>query len=231
MDLSIFKEKSIIICPNEKKKELLKLFSKDLSFNAKFLTKENVINSLTYSFDDKAILYLEDKGYSFSNALEIFDNLKFITNGSNKLNKLLQIKEELNENKLLVYNPHFSNLFKGKKTYIYGYSSLDKELSLVLEKNGIEHLYIEEELKDYSHTVSIYENLEDEVSSFFNNVCLLIEQGTSIDDNVEFAPALVLYNKGEVVDFLDSTSDEDKPALTSVAGLKKWLEEYIYLSK
>lgn len=182
MDLSIFKEKSIIICPNEKKKELLKLFSKDLSFNLKFVTKENVVNSLTYSFDDKAVLYLQDKGYSFSNALEILENLKFITAGSNKLNKLLQIKEELNEKNLLVYNPHFINLFKGKKTYIYGYSTLDKELSLVLEKNNVEHVYIEEDLKDYSHTVLIYENLEDEVSSFFNGVCSLIEQGISIDD-------------------------------------------------
>ena len=63
------------------------------------------------------------------------------------------------------------------------------------------------------------------------SMSILDAKGTSIDDNVEFAPALVLYNKGEVVDFLDSTSDEDKPALTSVAGLKKWLEEYIYLSK
>lgn len=63
------------------------------------------------------------------------------------------------------------------------------------------------------------------------SMSILDAKGTSIDDTVEFAPALVLYNKGEVVDFLDSTSDDDKPALTSVNGLKKWLEEYIYLSK
>lgn len=63
------------------------------------------------------------------------------------------------------------------------------------------------------------------------SMSILDAKGTSIDDTVEFAPSLVLYNKGEVVDFLDSTSDEDKPALTSVNGLKKWLEEYIYLSK
>ena len=63
------------------------------------------------------------------------------------------------------------------------------------------------------------------------SMSILDAKGTSIDDNVEFAPALVLYNKGEVVDFLDSTSDDDKPALTSVNGLKKWLEEYIYLTK
>ena len=63
------------------------------------------------------------------------------------------------------------------------------------------------------------------------SMSILDAKGSSIDDNVEFAPALVLYNKGEVVDFLDSTSDDDKPALTSVNGLKKWLEEYIYLTK
>ena len=63
------------------------------------------------------------------------------------------------------------------------------------------------------------------------SMSILDAKGTSIDDNVEFAPSLVLYNKGEVVTFLDSTSDKDKPALTSVSGLKKWLEEYIYLTK
>lgn len=61
-------------------------------------------------------------------------------------------------------------------------------------------------------------------------ISMLDVKDTSISDVVEYAPSLVLYNEGKVVDYLDSTSDEDKPALTSVAGLEKWLEEYIYFS-
>ena len=50
-------------------------------------------------------------------------------------------------------------------------------------------------------------------------------------ERVQFAPSLVLFNEGKIVDALDATSDDDKPALTSVDGLNKWLEEYIYLTK
>lgn len=62
-------------------------------------------------------------------------------------------------------------------------------------------------------------------------ISILRAKETSIDEVVEFAPSLVLYNKGEVVTYLDSTSDEHIPALTSSEGLTKWLENYIYLSK
>ena len=52
-----------------------------------------------------------------------------------------------------------------------------------------------------------------------------------IKEHVQFAPSLVLFNEGKIVDALDATSDKDKPALTSRDGLNKWLEEYIYLTK
>ncbi|MBR6821049.1 MAG: thioredoxin family protein [Bacilli bacterium] len=55
--------------------------------------------------------------------------------------------------------------------------------------------------------------------------------GTEIREHVEFAPSLVLFNKGKIVDALDATSDKDKPALTTESGLIKWLEDYIYLTK
>ena len=54
---------------------------------------------------------------------------------------------------------------------------------------------------------------------------------SKIKEHVQFAPSLVLFNKGKIVDALDATSNEDKSALTSVEGLNKWLEEYIYLTK
>ena len=61
-------------------------------------------------------------------------------------------------------------------------------------------------------------------------ISILDTENTSISEVVEYAPSLVLYNKGEMVDYLDSTSDKDKPALTCVDGLNNWLEEYIYFS-
>lgn len=50
-------------------------------------------------------------------------------------------------------------------------------------------------------------------------------------EKVEYAPSLVLYNEGKVVDLLDSASDEDLPYFKEVTSLTEWLEEYIYLEK
>lgn len=76
---------------------------------------------------------------------------------------------------------------------------------------------LEEYLKD--HTLEIY------------SISILETEGTSIRENVQYAPSMVLYKEGEVVVALDSTSDDDKPALTTTDGFNKWLDEYIYLTK
>lgn len=54
---------------------------------------------------------------------------------------------------------------------------------------------------------------------------------TSIMKKIKYAPSMLLYKDGKVVDYLDATSDNDKGALTNVNSFKEWLEEYIYLSK
>jgi len=55
-------------------------------------------------------------------------------------------------------------------------------------------------------------------------------EGTGVE-KVEYAPSLVLYNEGKVVDLLYSASDEDLPYFKEVTSLTEWLEEYIYLEK
>lgn len=55
-------------------------------------------------------------------------------------------------------------------------------------------------------------------------------EGTKAE-NIEYAPSLMIYNDGKVVDYLDSASDEDLPYFKSVDKLKEWLDQYIYLSK
>lgn len=65
----------------------------------------------------------------------------------------------------------------------------------------------------------------------FYSISINDVEGTLVNDKVTYAPSLVLYNDGKVVDYLDSVSDKDKPYFKSTNGLQKWLEEYIYLSK
>lgn len=72
--------------------------------------------------------------------------------------------------------------------------------------------------------------LKEEKMNFYS-ISIKEVKETSIDEVVDYAPALVLYKEGKVVDYLDSTSDEDKPYFKNAKDLKVWLEEYIYLNK
>ena len=62
------------------------------------------------------------------------------------------------------------------------------------------------------------------------SLSIMDAEGTGVED-VEYAPSLVLYNKGKVVDMLDSASDEDTKYFKEISSLKEWLEEKIYLDK
>lgn len=52
-------------------------------------------------------------------------------------------------------------------------------------------------------------------------------KGTSLEDKVKYYPSFVVYNKGEVVDYLDAESDEDTEYYKTVNAFKDWLDDYI----
>lgn len=52
-------------------------------------------------------------------------------------------------------------------------------------------------------------------------------KNTVLSDVVKYFPSLVLYEKGEVVDFLDATSDEDTDCFKDVEKLENWIFNYV----
>ena len=142
IDLSKIIKNCIFICPNEKKDELVSLFNSNIEYSVKYISKGTLISSLTFSYGNDAIFYLMNKGYSYDNSKEILDNLNFVKNGTDKLDLLMSLKEELIKNDLLKTNPLFIHIFKNKKVYVCGYSSMDKQLRNLLE---IKHCLRKEE--------------------------------------------------------------------------------------
>lgn len=178
IDLSVLKDNSILISPF--KKEILSCLNKtDLSI--KILSKNDLINNLSFDYDDKAIIYLMKKGYSYSNAKELISCLHFIKDGNEKLNKLYNLKQELLDNNLIKNNSLFSYLLKDKQIYIYGYSSFDKEILLLLNdyKNNI--CYINDETNKKEYLVNEYLTIEEEVDSLFNEIGKLVKQGVPLN--------------------------------------------------
>ena len=156
MNIDLLEKNCIIICPNEKKEELVKFFSSSLEYNIKYLSKNEVINSFTFTYDDEAILYLLNKGYSFDNAMEILNHIQFVEKDETEtLIRLLNIKEELLEKKLLKSNSIFKKIFENKKVYVYGYSKEDRELTKFITN----YTYIEEKDNNYVHEVLEFTNI------------------------------------------------------------------------
>lgn len=52
-------------------------------------------------------------------------------------------------------------------------------------------------------------------------------KNTALSDVVKYFPSLVLYEKGEIVDFLDATSDEDTDCFKDVEKLENWIFNYV----
>lgn len=193
-DLNLLEDNCIIITPRETKKQILSL-TNSLDIRLKFLSKEDIFQNAFFSYDDEAIIYLTKKGYSYSNAKEILDNLYFVKPLNKKLTNLSNILNELNEKNLISKNLMFFSLFKGKKVYIYNYSEHDLELISLLKSNHINYSFIKDERINFNQKVIEFKDAEEEVDEFFNQVCLLVEQGVKLEN-------IKLYSYSEEYDLL-----------------------------
>ena len=82
-----------------------------LFLNVKFLSKREFFSEYLFKYDEKTIYYLTQKyNYKVSIAKSFLDNMLCLDNekkNSAKLQFLIKLKQELNENKLLIYNKLF----------------------------------------------------------------------------------------------------------------------------
>ncbi|HAB66486.1 MAG TPA: hypothetical protein DCE23_03865, partial [Firmicutes bacterium] len=54
-------------------------------------------------------------------------------------------------------------------------------------------------------------------------------KNTEIGEKIKYYPSFMIYNKGEMVDFLESDKDEDVEYYTSKDGFTKWFTKYVKL--
>ena len=91
----------ILVLPNNMKENAVKEVSNlDKIYNIKFMSLKELIDSLTFTYDERSIYYLikkYDMNYDVANIY--LNNLKYaVNNVSDKTNKLIEIKNELIEN-------------------------------------------------------------------------------------------------------------------------------------
>lgn len=179
-DLNLLKDDVIIITPF--KKDVLK-FINQFDYSIKVINKNELLENISFKYDDSSIVFLMNKGYSYNKAKELLSNLHFVKEGTDKLNFLTSLKKELEDHELLTSNYLYPHLFDNKEVYVYGYSSLDLELKKLLENIQVVPTYLEDTSRNrYVHKVKEFDSIEEEVDNFFNEVSLLVSQGTNLSD-------------------------------------------------
>ena len=130
----------VLITPNKIKNKIIEIVRiKYYNYNIKFMSLEDFIKKYIFDYNNKTIYYLmKEYDINLSSALVYINNLYYISDklDNNKMNILKEMKEYLDNNKLLIYNDRFREYIKDKEIYIYGYDYLDKyTLSILKDLN------------------------------------------------------------------------------------------------
>ena len=177
-----------VCCPLEYKKLILEKISEDpLSYNVSFYTIEQLVEKLTFSYDQNAIYYLMDrKKYNYDEAITYLKNMLFsimIENKDEKVEYLKSLYSELLENKIIDIDELFINFFKQEKLIICGYSVIKKEYQTILEKIYSQEItwYIFDCPKNNNIFGYLCNNNEEELHLMLENVSKLIKDGVPLD--------------------------------------------------
>lgn len=179
------KDNAIIICPYATQEAIMKEFTESYAaLHIQLMDKEKFINGVYFTYDASTLLYLKHKyQYSFAIGEEILEYLKGGCWEQSppypKLENLRNIYQNLVENKQLVYNPYFKYKFMNKVVYIYGYSRLDVEINTALQRFHLTGYYIADDEKQFTHTVTEFLTIEEEVASLFLEIGKLIQKNIS----------------------------------------------------
>ena len=180
----IIKDNSIYVVPSNVKKEILLNLNDNKLINTKFISLDELINRLTFSYDEKSIIYLMNK-YDIKEevAITYLENLKYIDEDdydNESIKKLIEIKKKLEENNLLIKDEYIDMFLDNKDIYIYGYDYISKFNKKYLDK--INAKIIEKEYKDYKHDIYEFNYIDDEIEYVANKIIDLINDGIDINN-------------------------------------------------
>jgi len=182
--LKDIQDNAIIICDDYYKKYILKNMSQNHIFlNVKFYSKKSFLDEYLFKYDEKTIYYLVNKyNLKVDIAKMYLDNLKVVEDkfyNNPKIDYLVNLKKELDNEKLLKYNIEFKEFIKNYKIYIINYPFIDNyELEIFNKLNA----KIINDFNKYELTkVYEFENIEEEINFVLKSICKLLDKGISIN--------------------------------------------------
>lgn len=196
------KDNTLLIIPNNLKEKILLNFNSELK-NIKVITINDFIKNYYFDYTLETIYYLMNKyNIKYEIAKIYIENLYYIkdTNYNNlKLKKLVELKKELQEQKLLKYNILFQNKIKGMNIVFYNFYILDKYYSKIIDdvKKVTSVEIINEDLNNnYMHKIYEFINIEKEIEFVASKICELVFNGVDINSIV------LLNNSDEYINYI-----------------------------
>lgn len=191
------KDNTLLIIPNHLKEKILLSFCDELK-NIKIMTESEFLKKYYFDYDLETIYYLMNKyKLKYEVVLIYLKNLYYVENkeySNEKLNKLVEIKKELEEHNLLKYKPLFLNKLKSMNIVFYNFYDLDKfYLNLIdnLKKITSVEVINEENNCYYEHKIYEFKNAEEEVEFVATKICELVLSGVNINN-------IVLLNSSDI---------------------------------
>ena len=169
------------------KQSILKKYQSSKLICRKIISLDELKKKYYFNYDKRAIYYLmKNFNYQYDVSKMYLSNLMELSNNNDnffKVKKLIQIKNELLDNGLLIINPMFKEFLKNKKIAVYNIknlSSFDSSMLQEIEKYS-DVYYINDERSIYHHT-SVIEcsTLDKEVSYVATKISILLHQGIDI---------------------------------------------------
>lgn len=181
------KDNTILIIPSNIKEYIIEKIRKENSLlDIKFLTKEEFIKKMNFSYDNKTIYYLMKKyNLKYEIAKIYIDNMYYVSNKKykkNKLNYLVYLKEELQKNNLITTNEKIQEYYNTKNIVVYGFDYIDNYFRQLLSKLKNMEI-INKEYNNYDiKEIHEFQNIEEETEYVANKICNLIIKGYDINN-------------------------------------------------
>ncbi|MBR4830855.1 MAG: PD-(D/E)XK nuclease family protein [Bacilli bacterium] len=172
---------NLVVTSNSNKKRILRKLSEEKELlNVKFMSLDELLCSLSFSFDQKSIYHImKEYNIKYDNALVYLNNLKYINDklDNPKMNKLKEIKELVKDD--LIYDNEFINYIKNKRIGIYGYDYINNYQRGILKDYDYE--IIDNPKDNYDHKIYAFNKVENEVVFVLSSINKLINDGVDIN--------------------------------------------------
>ncbi len=174
---------AIIVCPDSFKIKILKDY-KDSLIKAKFITIENLIEKLTFSYDNIAIIKVAKEFNLNNDVAKMYINsllyLNIIENNQ-KLEILEDIYNYLLNNNLIKFDKLYVDSIRDKDIIIYGYPYIKKEHMFYL--SNLNYKFVELNFNnEIPNTIYKFNTFSDELFYTLEQISTLVKNGTDIND-------------------------------------------------